>query len=196
MRTYQWCARDELADRFPRPSRNWRSWTDAGVPGLLTLSMAIICFVLAIIEGNEWGWSSVPILALFGAAVGSVILFVMVEVWQREPIVDLSLFKAWSFTGTNITVLLFGIALQGATLIAVLYFTNALGYSQLHAAYALIPIALASFFASLLAGKLSSKVPPSMMCLAGMALVAIGLGLLGLLSTEASYMDLALPGME
>ncbi len=165
------------------------------VPGLLTLTMAIVCLVLAIIEGNEWGWSSVPILSLFGAAVGSVILFVMVEVWQREPIVDLSLFKAWSFTGTNITVLLFGIALQGATLIAVLYFTNALGYSQLHAAYALIPIALASFVASLLAGKLSSKVTPSMMCLAGMALVAIGLGLLGLLSPEASFMDIAWRGL-
>src|SRR5437588_9558086 len=165
------------------------------VPGLLTLSMAIICLVLAIIEGNEWGWSCVPILSLLGAAVGSVILFVMVEVWQREPIVDLSLFKAWSFTGTNITVLLFGIALQGATLIAVLYFTNALGYSQLHAAYALIPIALASFVASLLAGKLSSKVTPSMMSLAGMAMVAIGLGLLSLLRTEASFMDIAWRGL-
>src|SRR5258708_12312906 len=135
--------------------------------------MAIFCLVLAIIEGNEWGWSSVPILSLFGAAVGSVILFVMVEVWQREPIVDLSLFKAWSFTGTNITVLLFGIALQGATLIAVLYFTNALGYSQLHAAYALIPIALASFVPSLLAGKLLLNFPPSFIYLAHLTLSAI-----------------------
>src|SRR2546423_15308925 len=33
MRTYQWCARNELADRFPRPSRNWCSRTDAGEPG-------------------------------------------------------------------------------------------------------------------------------------------------------------------
>jgi len=165
------------------------------VPGLLTLTMTIFSLVLATIEGNEWGWSSVPILSLFGAAVGDVILFVLVEVWQREPLVDLSLFKAWSFTGTNITVLLFGIELQGATLIAVLYFTNALGYSQLHAAYALLPIALASFVASLLAGKLSSKVTPSLMCLAGMALLAIGLGLLGLLSPLASFLDIAWRGL-
>ena len=68
------------------------------VPGLLTLTMAILCLVVAIIEGNEWGWSSVPILSLFGAAVGSMILFVLVEGWQRAPLVDLSLFKAWSFT--------------------------------------------------------------------------------------------------
>ena len=40
------------------------------VPGLLTLTMAIM-------EGQEWGWSSVPMLSLFGAAVGSAILFVL-----------------------------------------------------------------------------------------------------------------------
>src|SRR5204862_806515 len=59
----------------------------------------------------------------------------------------------------------------------------------------LIPIALASFVASLLAGKLSSKVTPYMMCLAGMALVAIGLGLLGLLSPLASFLDIAWRGL-
>jgi EmrB/QacA subfamily drug resistance transporter len=165
------------------------------VPGLLTLTVAILCLVLAILEGNEWGWSSVPMLSLLGAAVGSAILFVLVELWQREPLVDLSLFKAWSFTGTNITVLMLGIALQGATLIAVLYFTNALGYRQLQAAYALLPLALASFVASLLAGKVRSKVTPALMCLAGMALLAIGLGLLGLLSPLASFLDIAWRGV-
>jgi EmrB/QacA subfamily drug resistance transporter len=165
------------------------------VPGLLTLTLAILCLVVAINQGNEWGWSSVPMLSLFGAAVGSVLLFVLVEVWQREPLVDLSLFKAGSFTGTNITVLLFGIALQGATLIAVLYFTNALGYRQLQAAYALLPIALASFVTSLLAGKVSSKLTPSLMCLAGMAMVAVGLGLLGLLSPLPSLLVIAWCGL-
>jgi EmrB/QacA subfamily drug resistance transporter len=165
------------------------------VPGLLTLTMAILCLVVAINQGNEWGWSSVPILSLFGAAVGSVLLFVLVEGWQREPLVDLSLFKAWSFTGTNITVLMLGIAFQGATLIPVLYFTIALGYSQLQAAYALLPIALASFVTSLLAAKGSSKLTPSLMCLAGMAMVAVGLGLLGLLGPLTSLLAIAWCGL-
>jgi MFS family permease len=176
---------------FPRQKRGAAIGVWGAVGGMGAAFGPIIGGFL--VQTFDWRWIFLVNLPI--CAVGSVILFVMVEVWQREPIVDLSLFKAWSFTGTNITVLLFGIALQGATLIAVLYFTNALGYSQLHAAYALIPIALASFVASLLAGKLSSKVTPSMMCLAGMALVAIGLGLLGLLSTEASFMDIAWRGV-
>jgi MFS family permease len=63
------------------------------------------------------------------------------------------------------------------------------------AAYALIPLALASFVTSLLAGKLSSKVTPSLMCLSGMAMVAVGLGLLGLLSPLISFLDIAWCGL-
>ena len=76
-----------------------------------------------------------------------------------------------------------------------LYFTNALGYSLLQAAYALLPLALASFVTSLLAGKVSSKVTPPLMCLTGMAMVAIGLGLFGLLSPLASFLDIACCGL-
>lgn len=106
------------------------------VPGMLTLTVALFCLVLAIIEGNDWHWTSPPILSLFGAALGSLILFVVVEVRQQEPIVDFSLFKARSFTGANITMFLFGIAVQGAILMVVLYYIHALTYSQLNAAYA------------------------------------------------------------
>lgn len=69
------------------------------VPGMLTLTVALFCLVLAIIEGNDWNWTSLPILALFGAALASLILFVFVEVRQQEPIVNFSLLKARSFTG-------------------------------------------------------------------------------------------------
>jgi Na+/melibiose symporter-like transporter len=175
--------------RAPRMSRR------IDVPGILTLTIAIFCLVLALIEGDEWGWSSVPLLSLFGASVGSLLLFVGVELWQREPIVDFSLFKAPSFSGPNSMGLLYGIALQGATLIAVLYFTDALGYHQLHAAYALLPIALTGFVASATCGKASSKIGPHLICLVGMALAAVGLGLLSQLSPETSYLEIAWRGV-
>lgn len=161
------------------------------VPGMLTLTVAIFCLVLAIIEGNDWNWTSRPILALFGAALASLILFVIVEVRQQEPIVDFSLFQARSFTGANITMFLVGIAVQGAMLMVVLYYMNALAYSQLHAAYALLPLPLAAFVVSVLAGRWSGRLNPHVMGLVGLVLLAVGFGLLGLLSTDASYLDVA-----
>ncbi len=161
------------------------------VLGMLTLTAAIFCLVLAIIQGNDWNWTSTPILALFGAALASLLLFVIIEVRQQEPIVDFSLFKARSFTGANITMFLVGIAVQGAILMVVLYYMNALAYSQLNAAYALLPLPLASFVVSVLAGRVSGRFNPHIMGLVGLILLAVGFGLLCLLSTDASYLDVA-----
>jgi hypothetical protein len=105
--------------------------------------------------------------------------------------VDFSLFKARGFTGANITMFLFGIAVQGAILMVVLYYMNALTYSQLHAAYALLPMPLAAFVVSVLAGRLSGRLNPHVLGLAGLVLLAAGFGLLCLLSTDASYLDVA-----
>src|SRR6266705_6788562 len=113
--------------------------------GLLTLSAAIFCLVLAIIQGNDWGWTSTPILSLFAGALVALLLFVIIEVRVSVPIVDFSLFKIRSFSASSIAIFLFGIAIQGAFLLLVLYFIDAQGYTQLDAAYAILPIPLASF---------------------------------------------------
>ncbi len=72
------------------------------VPGVITLSVAMFCLSLAIIQGNDWGWSSTAIISLFGGALVSLILFIIVEIRVKEPIVDFSLFKIGSFTSSSV----------------------------------------------------------------------------------------------
>ncbi|GCE16165.1 MFS transporter [Tengunoibacter tsumagoiensis] len=159
--------------------------------GALTLSLAIFCVVLAIIEGNAWGWASLPILSLFGLTVISLIAFGIVEIKQADPMIDFALFKAVSFTGANLTMFLFGIAIQGAFLILVLYFINARGYDQLHAAYALLPVPLAAFVVSALSGRLSHRVNPGIMGIIGMVAITIGFVLLCFINSDTAYIDVA-----
>src|SRR5205085_4704918 len=82
--------------------------------GLLTLSAAMFCIVLAIIQGNAWGWTSAAILSLFGGAIVALVLFFIVENSVAEPIVDFSLFRIRSFSTSSLAMFLFGIAIQGA----------------------------------------------------------------------------------
>jgi EmrB/QacA subfamily drug resistance transporter len=165
------------------------------VLGLGTLSIAIFAQVLAIIQGNDWGWTSAPILGLFACTVVAMALFVVVELRQAEPIVDFSLFRVRSFSVSNITIFLFGVAIQGAFLILVLYFINALGYSQLNAAYAVIPIPLASFVISAVGGRFSGSLNPRIMAIVGLLSMTIGLGSLYTLSIDAAFFDTAWRGV-
>lgn len=161
------------------------------IPGLLTLSLSMFCLVLAIMQGNAWGWTSPTILSLFGAMIICFILFIIVEVKQKDPIVDFSLFKIRSFTASNISMFLFGISIQGAFLMAVLYYINAQGYDQLHAAYAILPIPLTSFVISALSGAFSRFLNPRVMGSVGLAALTVGFILIYFTNADTSYPDMA-----
>jgi EmrB/QacA subfamily drug resistance transporter len=166
--------------------------------GVVTLTVALFCLTLGIIQGNDWGWTSLPTLSLFGVALVGLLLFGLVEYLQRygEPIMDFSLFKAISFSGANVTIFLVGIALQGAFLILALYFMTALGYSQVNTAVALLPMTLGMMVVAILMGRFGRRVNPNMLALIGVVLLGIGLLLLTTLSLETPYWIIALIAAE
>ncbi len=164
--------------------------------GLFTLTAGLVCLVLAIIQGNDWGWTSAEILGLFAGSVVGLILFFVVENRQEQPIFDFSLFRIRSFSAANITMFMFGVAIQGAFLILVLYFIIAQGKSALDAAYAIIPLPLASFVVSAISSGVSGKlVSPRVLGIIGMSLLTIGFYLFSILSLDAGYWDTAWRGM-
>jgi EmrB/QacA subfamily drug resistance transporter len=157
--------------------------------GLLTLSLGVFALVLAIMEGNAWGWTSLTILGLFALTLVAFLLFALVESRVREPIVNFRLFAVRSFLISNVANLLFGTAIQGAFVILVLYFTALRGYDQLGAAYALVPLPLASLVVSLLMGAFGRRLPSALMGLTGLLLVAVGFALLAWLDPAAALLD-------
>src|ERR1700722_8191290 len=67
-------------------------------PGVVLLGGALAALVFAISEGSTWGWSDGRIIASF---VGSVLLgalFIFRSSRHPEPVLDLGLFKARSFS--------------------------------------------------------------------------------------------------
>jgi EmrB/QacA subfamily drug resistance transporter len=161
------------------------------LPGLGLLTVGMFCLTLAIIQGDEWGWTSAPILGLFLAAAAALGLFAVVETRQAQPILDLRLFRLRSFTAANTTMFLLSMAVQGALLILVIYFITIQRYDPLDAAYAIIPIALAAFVVAAGMSMASRRISPRAPALTGMALTGVGLGLLGTLGSTVSYADTA-----
>lgn len=159
--------------------------------GLITLTAGMFCLVLAIIQGNDWGWTSLGTLALLAGAVVGLGLFVLIETRIAQPILDFTLFKFRSFTMVNITMFMFSVAVTGVFLMLVLYFINARGYSELNAAYALLPLPIASFFVSGISGRFSNKINPRWQGIAGMAFLTVGFVLLSTIDAQSSYFDVA-----
>src|SRR5439155_8634914 len=125
------------------------------LPGLATSGVGLFALTYALIEANSKGWTSTEILSLFVIAAVSLAAFVVLELRQRLPMLDLSLFRNATFAGANTTMLLVALAMFGVFFFVSLFVQNILGYSPVQAGAAFLPMTLCIVFIAPVAGKLS-----------------------------------------
>ena len=143
--------------------------------GTFTFSGSLLCLVLALLRGNEEGWTSTPIVLLLVGAVALLIAFVVSQMRVREPMLPLSLFRIPSFTGVQLAAFAVAGSQFALFLYITLYLQNILGYSPLEAGLRYLPITLASFFVAPISGQLISRIQPRFLIGAGLALAGLGL---------------------
>ncbi|HEY5104663.1 MAG TPA: MFS transporter, partial [Acidimicrobiales bacterium] len=124
-------------------------------PGVLLLSSALATLVLSISEGPTWGWSSARVIASFvvSAILGTTFLFRSAR--HVEPVLDLRLFRARSFSVANSAALLYSMGFFAMLLGNILFLTSVWHYSILDAGLAVTPGPLVVATISGSAGKLA-----------------------------------------
>jgi len=78
--------------------------------GALLASAGLGALLLAISQGNDWGWASGRIIGLFIAAAVLLALFAAVEARVSKPLLDLSLLARRPNGAADLCALLFGFA--------------------------------------------------------------------------------------
>jgi EmrB/QacA subfamily drug resistance transporter len=161
--------------------------------GTATFSAALFVLVFALVRGNDEGWGSTTIVSLLAAAVVLLAGFVAIERRVREPMLPLALFRRPAFTGVQIAALTISGSIFSLFLYLSLYLQNYLGLSPLQTGLRYLPITLAVFFASPLAGLLVPRVAPRLLLFGGLTAVAGGLLLMSGIDAGDGWTTL-LPG--
>jgi EmrB/QacA subfamily drug resistance transporter len=158
--------------------------------GLVTSGGALFALTYALIEANSKGWTSAEILGLFGSFVVILAAFVFVELRQRAPMLDLSLFKNRTFTGANTTMLLVALSMFGVFFFVSLFVQEILGYSPVRAGLAFLPMTLCIIFFAPVAGKLSDRIGSRWLMSGGLVLVSASLMLFSVLDQHSNFWNL------
>ena len=161
--------------------------------GQVTLTGGLFLLVLALLRGNEDGWSSAVILAELAAAAGFLAAFVAVERRATDPMLPLGLFRLRMFTGAQVAVLAISASFFAVFLYMTLYLQEIVGLSPVEAGLAYMPATVVSFFVSAGTANLGQRVAPGKIVAVGLALVAAGLGLMTLTEVGSSW-TVILPG--
>jgi EmrB/QacA subfamily drug resistance transporter len=155
--------------------------------GIGALTVGLTALVLALVEGNSWGWGSTEIVALLATAVAGVAAFALVEPRVREPMVDLPLFRSRTFLGANLVAFIVTFSMLAMFFFLALYMQNILGYSAVEAGVRFLPATLMIVLIAPVAGRLSDRIGPRPLMVSGLALTAIALFLLTRIDVGTGY---------
>ncbi|MEV0096896.1 MFS transporter [Streptomyces sp. NPDC050738] len=163
--------------------------------GALGLGAGLVCLLLAVSKGADWGWGSATTLGLFAAAVLVLAAWGVWELRTRDPLVDLRTTARPRVLMTNLASVFVGFGMYASMLITpqLLQFPAATGYglgqSMLAAGLWMAPGGLMMMIISPLGGKLTDARGPKFTLIAGVLVIAGGYGLsLGLMGSAWGLM--------
>src|SRR6476619_5007383 len=157
------------------------------LPGLLTSGIGLLALVYALIEANQYGWTSARILGLFVVAAVSLTTFVLLEMHQRLPMLDLSLFKNGTFAGANVVAILVTLAMFGIFVFFPIYMQTFRGWSPIQSGAALLPWTILIVIFAPIAGKLSDRIGSRWLMTGGMTTVAVCCLLLSTVTLHSTF---------
>ena len=137
------------------------------------LSVALVSLLLAITEGQKWGWDSGKTLGLLALGAVALVIFVLVELRVREPLIDVRLFKIRGVWTAHVVALVFGFAMFGTfvlvpTLLQLPVLTGyGFGKTVSQSGLFLLPTVIMMVIAGPIAGFLVRSVGPKVPMLLG-----------------------------
>ena len=164
------------------------------VPGLVTSGVGLFALTYALIEANSHGWGSARILGAFAVAAVSLAAFVLLELRQRRPMLDLTLFRNATFSGANVAMLLVALAMFGVFFYLSLFVQQILGYSPVEAGASFLPATILIAVLAPFVGRVVDRVGSRWLTGSGMVLLSLSLVLFSRLGTGSGYWDI-LPGL-
>ncbi len=143
--------------------------------GLVLAMAGFTALVYSINEAGSRGWGDALVISFLVAGVVMLIAFVVVELLVKDPVMDIRLFRNYTFTISNVLIWATTAVLFGSIFLLPFFFENVEGLSSLTTGEVLISQGLAMAAGLAVGGRLYNLVGPRILAIVGTALVAVSM---------------------
>ena len=157
------------------------------VAGLVSFSASLLLIVQALLRGNGTGWSSAQIVGSLLAGIALLVAFVVIEVRQNRPMLDVSLFRRPAFVGVQFATFCIGAGMFALFPFISIYLQDILGHSPFGAGVRFLPITVFIFIVPIATRELSARVPMWMLLATSLAIVSLGALLMADISPGSNW---------
>ena len=162
--------------------------------GLGLLIVWVSCLQLTLDKGKELDWfNSGEIVLLATTALVGFCFFVVWELGEEHPVVDLSLFKLRNFTVATLAISLGYGVFFGSVVLLPLWLQQFMGYTSTWAGLATAPVGLFAIILSPIVGKNMNKVDARKIASVAFIIFALVSYLRSEFTTQADYWTLIIP---
>ncbi|MEO6469866.1 MAG: MFS transporter [Acidimicrobiia bacterium] len=152
---------------------------------------ALTAIVYALIEAPDRGWTAPLTLGVLGGGLVLGAVFVWWEQRSDHPMLDVSFFRNPRFSAANAAITLTFFAMFGSIFLLTQYLQFTLGYSPLESGVRMLPYAGTMMVIAPLSSKVVERFGSKRTIATGLGLAAIALVLMGSLSVNTEYIDIA-----
>ena len=160
-------------------------------PGMASFTAAAACLTYALIRGD---WSSAPTLGLLAGFVTAVMIFILVELRRRDPMLDLGLLRNRSFTVLLVAGGLLSAAAWAPMTYTSLWLQSLLGLSPIRAGLVLLPSSVCALILSAGLGRYLHHASPRLLIGAGLLVIGAGAGAQSVIRTGSGW-AVIIPGV-
>jgi EmrB/QacA subfamily drug resistance transporter len=160
-----------------RPGRH-HGWD---VVGVILATSGLFGVIFGLIEGERFNWGEIGsyVVTIPEVIVAGVVLLVLFVIWERyqaEPLVPLSLFDERNFAVSNWIAAAIAFGMMSLFLPIVIYLQSVRDFSALTAGLTLAPMSLTSMVVAPFAGRLADRIGGKYILMTGIFVFAVGFG--------------------
>jgi MFS transporter, DHA2 family, methylenomycin A resistance protein len=172
-----------------------RTGIKVDVVGATLLGLGSFLVVLALQQGQSWGWTSGLFLVVLAAGLLLLVAFVTVEMRRRNPLVNFSLFRRRQYVAGSIATFTNTVGLIGLLYFFNLYVQSAVlfDYSPLHASVVLLPYTVSMFVFAYPSGRISDRIGYRIPVVTGLLVMTAGFVMLSRVTVGTTDAELWLP---
>jgi DHA2 family multidrug resistance protein len=162
--------------------------------GLSLLIIWVGAMQVMLDKGKDLDWFNSPtIITLACVAVVGFAIFLIWELTEEHPVVDLSLFRSRNFTVSTIAMLFAYGLFFGNVVLLPLWLQQYMGYTATLAGWVLAPVGFLAIVLSPVVGRFNDRVDPRLLVTLSFAIFALVLFMRAHFNTDATIATLMLP---
>jgi EmrB/QacA subfamily drug resistance transporter len=140
------------------------------MPGFLCIAAACFALLLAVSEGQVWGWGGYRVMILVAVGINLLALFVVIERQVKQPLLNLSVFAYWPFVNSLLLMGIVYTSLFASVYIVPLFLQSVQGITPWNTGLTVMPMALVMAALNPISGRLFDKLGARWIVMTGMTI--------------------------